>query len=628
MSDARTSTVILAALGAVGCGGPSEVVFLARSGCEACHRPVRPDGTPAGIEQAHPEVASEPLACVRCHGGDADARSQSAAHVAPGLLGRAQVRSASPRELDELDPDYLRFINPGDLRAAPDACGGGCHQDVVDSVIFSPMATAAGEIDVTRYRSGMQPDEAGGFGIYDAFDDRFEDALAAPPDAVRSLGAFRAAPVAADEERVGPYVDLLLDKACLRCHLWSFGDNRFDGGYRSSGCTACHMPYAEDGLTRGGDPMIDRGEPGRPERHVITTAIPTAHCASCHNGPSHLGGAFRGWRPSGAPGSDPVGALPLGRALYGQDASYFLTDEDGDTTHDETPADLHFVAGMHCVDCHAGADVHGDGRLRTEGAAAVRVRCQHCHGSVDRPALSDGTSAPGRLALTRDDVGAIWLTGRVEERRWRVPQIAAGLADAPADSPLARSHGPWPEGPGHTATLRCDACHSGWQSTCRGCHYAVDLAQPRVGLLDGQLSSGGVRTGDPEIVVDELVLMLDHEGRIAPSVPEARPSFSAIDGVGRQTLQDRPRQGADGQAILGQRAFAPHTTVRSGPWSACDRCHPGQDDTNARRAAGLAPGDALVDQETFEPAVTVGHGARSAPLPPDVIARMLGVRAP
>ena len=44
-------------------------------------------------------------------------------------------------------------------------------------------------------------------------------------------------------------------------------------------------------------------------------------------------------------------------------------------------ADVHFAAGMQCVDCHDGRDVHGDGKaydsMRQPGV--VRARCENCH---------------------------------------------------------------------------------------------------------------------------------------------------------------------------------------------------------------------------------------------------------
>src|SRR5205814_3245513 len=73
--------------------------------------------------------------------------------------------------------------------------------------------------------------------------------------------------------------------------------NDHPGDYRSSGCTACHVVYANDrspinsgpysgyghrGLSASPDPTIPKDEPGHPIEHRFTTAIPTSQCIVCH----------------------------------------------------------------------------------------------------------------------------------------------------------------------------------------------------------------------------------------------------------------------------------------------------------------------------------------------------------
>lgn len=78
---------------------------------------------------------------------------------------------------------------------------------------------------------------------------------------------------------------------------WFLGTNDQPGDYRSSGCAACHVVYANDrqprhsltyaeqgrdGTTATLDPTIPKDEPGHPIEHRFTRAIPTAQCMSCH----------------------------------------------------------------------------------------------------------------------------------------------------------------------------------------------------------------------------------------------------------------------------------------------------------------------------------------------------------
>ena len=75
------------------------------------------------------------------------------------------------------------------------------------------------------------------------------------------------------------------------------GTNDHPGDYRSSGCTACHMIYANDrspvhsahyaqygnrGTSFSSDSMIPHDEPGHPIEHKFTLSIPTSQCMVCH----------------------------------------------------------------------------------------------------------------------------------------------------------------------------------------------------------------------------------------------------------------------------------------------------------------------------------------------------------
>ena len=93
------------------------------------------------------------LGCTDCHGGDHGVKAQGApgseqyggarrkAHVQPTEPRRSGATSANPERsytalLDE-DLAFVRFVNPGDLRAAPSACGP-CHADEVRERLEEP----------------------------------------------------------------------------------------------------------------------------------------------------------------------------------------------------------------------------------------------------------------------------------------------------------------------------------------------------------------------------------------------------------------------------------------------------------------------------------------------------------
>jgi hypothetical protein len=75
------------------------------------------------------------------------------------------------------------------------------------------------------------------------------------------------------------------------------GTNDNPGDYRSSGCSACHVLYANDrspihsgpnwihgnrGASASTDPTIPKNESGHPINHTFTSSIPVSQCMVCH----------------------------------------------------------------------------------------------------------------------------------------------------------------------------------------------------------------------------------------------------------------------------------------------------------------------------------------------------------
>src|SRR4051812_35429572 len=105
-------------------------------GCIECHQ---------GVEPMHssPNVV---LGCTDCHGGNpTPGLTQRKAHVQP-LNPIFWQSSANPSDssvlLNHESPEFIQFVNPGDLRVAEKACGL-CHQESVDHVRNSMMTHGA-----------------------------------------------------------------------------------------------------------------------------------------------------------------------------------------------------------------------------------------------------------------------------------------------------------------------------------------------------------------------------------------------------------------------------------------------------------------------------------------------------
>jgi len=576
--------------------------------CLGCHRPVGSNGQRFGIEDAHPWSR---LTCVDCHGGNASASKRAEAHVIPET-GPLTLDNVASDVLDEVPLDYLRFVNPGDLRVAGETCGGaGCHVEHVATLPTSVMATFGGAYTPPRYLAALQ-DRSPEFAAVDVVDPDFNP-LSVPPSAVEQLGALRGPDPELPRSDLAAVIDDYLPKDCPTCHLNAFGTNSAAGTYRSSGCTACHMVYADNGISQSADPTVSRSFPSHPIKHQLTSAIPVDQCAHCHFRSGRVGLSYRGIREGGfSPDKTPDLAQVVTSPLYGNPARYYFLDEDNVTNRiDETPADLHFLAGMTCGDCHVGSDVHGDGNLYTAGRHQLGIRCEDCHGSVRaaiEPDPLDGmfkTSKGSPLRrLRRDGDGTVHLTLSMNGNEIAVPQVF-DLLEAGSNPRMVEAMGVREDNTSHTDTLECYTCHTSWRQTCFGCHVAVDDRFNARNYTTGEITPGRVVNDRDDYSLDFFALGFDQHGKLAPLANAASPFFSYVDGAGNVLLDDVVRGTADGNRGFGWNPFFHHTVSRV-PQN-CDRCHPvgsAESPSNAatlRETYGFGNGKVIVNDGAGNP---------------------------
>ena len=290
------------------------------------------------------------LGCTDCHCGNAEATTKESAHVAP-RFPEAWKTSANPVRsytlLNHESPEFLRFVNPGDLRVAQQSCGTtGCHAKEVLENKMSMMTHGCMLWGAALYNNGGFPlkrarygesysmngvpqrlqtvpaptdDEIKRKGVLPYLDPlpRFE--ISQPGNILRIFergGRFRpeiGIPERLEESgkprtrlserglgtenRTDPVFIGLQRTRLLDPTLNFMGTNDHPGDYRSSGCTACHMVYANDrspvhsgpyakygnkALTQNPDPTIPKNETGHPIQHRFTRAIPSSQCIVCH----------------------------------------------------------------------------------------------------------------------------------------------------------------------------------------------------------------------------------------------------------------------------------------------------------------------------------------------------------
>ena len=326
------------------------------AGCVSCH-------TRTDEPTMHPTKTVH-LGCTDCHGGNSSiairpgTAPNSAEYTAAKEKAHVQPRNAAVKDRASLpehgytlwlkeSSEYVKFVNPGDLRVAPEACGpAGCHAKEVRAVSTSMMTHVGLLWGAALYNNGgfpsknahfgesysheglpqsiktfpkPTPEEMRAKGILPELDPLYRWEISQPGNVLRVFerGGHRKAEMGNPNRQEDPGkpddklsdrgfgtglrtdpVFLGLQKTRLVDPVLSFpGTNDHPGDYRGSGCTACHVIYANDrdpshsgayavfghsGFSASSDPTIPKDEPGHPIKHALTRSIPSSACMICH----------------------------------------------------------------------------------------------------------------------------------------------------------------------------------------------------------------------------------------------------------------------------------------------------------------------------------------------------------
>lgn len=511
------SAAVLALVLLAGCGdADNRTAAVTAQSCMKCHNgSLHDDYSGPGLENPHPFPGADNLSCTQCHGGDASGSDKDLSHVPPPPeIGDLAFRTTNARAffnrltLAGIDKygdytvagrtwtalDYLQFVNPGDLRVVTRnrACGQ-CHAMHAECTAKSPLATEMGILSGASFAVGIDNQVAQNVGLYEetssdlAFrtvsDPAFahDPAVIGPvptlveqpvhskfgvtaPDQMFNNNDYLAAALVDDVEadrrvRPGsPLANLFMEQVaftCGDCHLGSAGANNRAGDFRSSGCTACHMPYSLGGRSGSQDPNINRTEPldpddiDAPERaHVkghrirsVARTLANGHpqlgiddhtCAGCHQGSNRTVLQYWGIRldqnqdlrnrrqyPANpvtfrntAQDTKLFDPATGNRTFNGRNANQYIEFEDYDgDARDDTPADVHHEAGMGCIDCHGSTELHGGDVTATTSQPiqsrmehGVAIRCEDCHGTATAYApTTSGTTYGGVAAVLATD---------------------------------------------------------------------------------------------------------------------------------------------------------------------------------------------------------------------------------
>jgi hypothetical protein len=299
------------------------------AGCQSCHTT-----TDSMTMHESPGVV---LGCTDCHGGKASIFSVEGDFKNKALMEQAHVlpsypddwhypHSANPKAtytlLNREAKEFVRFVNPSDLRVAKEACGA-CHLETVQAAKRSIMATGAMLLGAATYANNVLPFKK--YLLGEAYTpDGEPSAIKGPPlkdadanwdthgvlpmlypfptwettppgDIFRvferggrnitnlfpetglpnSLGLIQRIeePGRPDfrQSNRGPGTGGRISVPVLNVHktrlndplMWFLGTNDNPGDYRTSGCGSCHVVYANDRDPRHSGPYGAFGNTGK-----------------------------------------------------------------------------------------------------------------------------------------------------------------------------------------------------------------------------------------------------------------------------------------------------------------------------------------------------------------------------
>ncbi|HET9528702.1 MAG TPA: hypothetical protein VFO99_21250 [Pyrinomonadaceae bacterium] len=339
-------------------------------GCVSCHgmiEPMHKYGTTETLDRLKDGKDAVGLSCTACHGGNPVPRktTDSAAEI-ERIKGEAHVQPRFPREwrregkysganpersntlLNRESWEFVRFVNPGDLRVAAKTCGSSsCHEVESRNVPRSMMTHGAMLWGAALYNNGSFHLKDPRFGESYSENGEPQTLLQTTTDEERRVKGFlslidpiprweisqpgnvlrvferggkrRLEVGLPDKEeepgkpdkglsprgfgtanRTDPVFLGLQKTRLLDPTLNHLGTNDHPGDYRSSGCSACHVVYANDrdpahsafyqqagnlGRSQTADTTISKNESGHPIKHQFTSQIPSSQCMVCHMHP-------------------------------------------------------------------------------------------------------------------------------------------------------------------------------------------------------------------------------------------------------------------------------------------------------------------------------------------------------
>ncbi len=444
--------------------------MICASGCGTVGADERCAACHRGLEHASPTHGG----CSDCHGGDPKAHDKQTAHAS--MLGAA---------------------NPSAPGTWTDGCGR-CHRYQLERVRSTIMQTNAGmirNIQLTWEGEDGRAYTSSGGKQFDA------DGTAVEYAAVKDLDNLSGE---------------LYRKFCSRCHVGTSNADSYAAAH-ASGCAACHFPWNDSATYLGRDKTLN-GKAGHSASHAMTPLPDTQVCSRCHNRSGRIALSYQGLYDGNN------GLVPTSGGEGGPE----MTSGARNLTH--IAPDVHFAAGLECIDCHTSRDVMGDGFAYRNMYRQTEIACEDCHGS--------GSEVPRFREITRENDEALRESKQYKQPMrsgMRMIQTSKGRSYS---NVFYQDNAVWLQGkrsgrlhrskvitgsPEHAITghgrLECYACHSRTSVQCYGCHTRYDKGKGGMDFIKGVETPGAFSETEDYRMLYPFPLAINQRGRISPVTP-------------------------------------------------------------------------------------------------------------
>lgn len=481
--------------------------------------------------------------CLNCHRG--------IEHTSPSHSGCISCHGGNPKETDK--EQAHRGIYGLANRSHPDrwelGCGK-CHRHQLERMQSSQMFTAAGMIAQTQATwEGETPGTRYGSQPAELFNLKGEP--------IKQQGVAHLDHLSGE----------LYRKFCARCHVGRH-QAPTNGAGNPAGCAACHFPYGKEGKYRGGDNVM-LGRTPHGDTHTMHTLPSLQSCSQCHHRSGRTALSYQGLMDGNN------GLIPTRNGKPGPvDGSDYRN-----FTH--IAPDIHYQAGMDCIDCHTSREIMGEGYAAANMHGQLEVRCEDCHGSATQPPryrkivrenedpVRESRSYPLQMRTGMEMM--LTSKGRPFSNVFHVDGNV--LVQVKRSGKLLRSKvisgTPEHRIVGHNR-LTCTACHSRTVVQCYGCHTQYDREESQIDFIKGAETPGMFSETEDYRALYPFPLALNQHGKISPVTPGCQTFVTTIDEQGTVVLNEQVLR-YKGTRQLRFAPFFGHNTGKRA--IGCSECH-------------------------------------------------------